>query len=105
MNFNCRLMIALLMMAALSSVMTPAFAGEPYIGRIESVDPSILRITIRTESGQVESFSVSDSNMLRQLKPDDYVQVETGTDGMANRIMKVSPSEKGGRSTTGNTGG
>ena len=103
--FRRCLRILLLIAATLLGAIANVLAEEAYVGRIESVDPSILRITIKTDSGRMESFSVGDGTMLRQLKIDDYVQVETGSDGLANRVMKLPASEGRGRSPAGNADG
>ena len=104
-HFRRRLRIQLLIAATLLGAIANVLAEEAYVGRIESVDPSILRITIKTDSGRMESFSVGDGTMLRQLKIDDYVQVETGSDGLANRAMKLPTSEDHGHTAAGREGG
>ena len=104
-HFRRRLRIQLLIAATLLGAIANVLAEEAYVGRIESVDPSILRITIKTDSGRMESFSVGDGTMLRQLKIDDYVQVETGSDGLANRVMKLPAREDRGHTAAENAGG
>lgn len=75
-------------------VTSPLGAEQIVIGTVETLDSTILRITIKTESGQIESFSVTNPLLLKRLEKNDRVKVEVGTDGMANQITKLPPPDE-----------
>jgi hypothetical protein len=68
----------------------PLQAEQTYTGVVEMVDDSIMRITIKTDSGQTESFSVTNPQILKKLAKNDRVSVAVGNDGMVNQITKLS---------------
>lgn len=75
-------------------LISSAWAEQVLIGTVEALDASIMRITIKTESGQMESFSVTNPVILKRLEKNDRVKVEVGNDGMANQITKLSPPDE-----------
>jgi hypothetical protein len=73
----------------------PLYAERTINGTVEMVDPSILRITIKkTDSGELESFSVTNAIILKRLSKNDSVNVTIGNDGMINEIVKVTAPDQ-----------
>ena len=79
------------MLAAI--IAQPLWAERTITGTIETADPTILRVTIKTDSGGTESFSVTNAVILRKLSKDDRVEVTVGDDGMVNQISKTNSEQ------------
>ena len=64
-------------------------------GTIEEIDPAGLQVTIQTEQGKKESFSVGDAALLMGLTKGDRVSAEMDEQGKVLKIVKLTPDRKG----------
>ena len=75
-------------------VISPLHAERNMVGTVEMADETIMRITIRLDTGETESFSVSNPYILKKLVKNDRVNVVVSNDGMVNEISKITPPDR-----------
>ena len=93
--FPCKWMIGVTIASILSMmVISPLHAERNMVGTVEMVDESIMRITIKPDTGETESFSVTNPYILKKVVKNDRVNVVVSNDGMVNEISKITTSDQ-----------
>jgi hypothetical protein len=62
-------------------------------GTVESVDPRNLLLTLKTDSGEMQSLTVAKQSVLRGVAPGDRISCEM-KDGKVMKIVKATPTPK-----------
>jgi hypothetical protein len=93
--FRCKRMTGVTIASILSMmVINPLHAERNMVGTVEMVDESIMRITIKPDTGETESFSVTNPYILKKVVKNDRVNVVVSNDGMVNEISKITTSDQ-----------
>ena len=79
----------LLGVMTITGPVVPSQAEGPLEGKLQMVDSLIMRVTIQTDSGVTDSFSVTHPALLKGLAPGDRVRVFVGSDGMVSEVKKL----------------
>ena len=81
--------VLLFVMAAVFAIMPASFADGPLEGKVQMTDSLLMRVTIQTDGGSTESFSVTHGGLLKGVTVGDRVRLFVGKDGMVSEVRKL----------------
>jgi len=66
---------------------------DVFTGTVESIDPDMVKVVIKTDIGRAESVTIKNPALLRDIHQGDRVSVEVDDRHVVTKITRVAPPE------------